>query len=222
MDNCLQIHTLVSMPFGENTYVVWRKDRKEALVFDPGLQPEMIMEFIQDQELTPVTILNTHGHCDHIGGNQTLKDQYPDAPLIIGVNDAPLLGDPNLNLSALMGIPVYSPPADRLLRERNVVETAGIRLEVLDVPGHSPGHIVFLYRDDPCLLFGGDVLFRAGIGRTDFPNGDGPLLMQGIKTKVLTLPPTTVVYPGHGPVTTVKHEKENNPFVGRKAEKYSP
>jgi len=200
------------MPFAENTYVVWRQDRQEALVFDPGLQPEMIGEFLQQRELTPVAILNTHGHCDHIGGNRTMKNAYPDAPILIGVNDAPLLGDPNLNLSGFMGVPIYSPAADRLLREGDVVDAGGIRLEVLEVPGHSPGHVVFVYRDNPCLVFGGDVLFRGGIGRTDFPNGDGPLLIQGIKTKVFSLPPTTVVYPGHGPITTVGHEKETNPF----------
>jgi glyoxylase-like metal-dependent hydrolase (beta-lactamase superfamily II) len=98
--------------------------------------------------------------------------------------------------------------------EGDVVELAGIRLEVLDVPGHSPGHVVFVWRDSPTLVFGGDVLFRGSIGRSDFPGGDHELLLRGIREKLFPLAPDTVVYPGHGPVTTVGHEKRTNPFVG--------
>jgi hydroxyacylglutathione hydrolase len=210
----LHIHPIVSLPFEENTYVVWRDGRADALVIDPGLEPSLILDFLHDQGLTPAAILNTHGHADHIGGNATLKEAFPQAPLLIGVNDAFLLTDAQANLSAAFGLPVVSPNADRVVAEGDVVEAAGIRLEVLDVPGHSPGHVVFLYRAAPDLLFGGDVLFRGGIGRYDFPGSDGRLLVNGIRTKVLTLPPKTVVYPGHGPVTTVGEEKQSNPFVG--------
>lgn len=210
----LEIHTIVSMPFAENTYVVWQEGRRDVLVVDPGLEPDLILSFLRDQELAPAAILNTHGHGDHIGGNAALKQAFPEAPLIIGANEAPLLTDAQANLSAPFGLPITSPPADRLVREGDVVEEAGIRLEVLEIPGHSPGHIVYLYRDSPILVFGGDVLFRGSIGRCDFPNSDGPLLLQGIRTKLWSLPPTTVVYPGHGPVTTVGHEQRTNPFVG--------
>jgi glyoxylase-like metal-dependent hydrolase (beta-lactamase superfamily II) len=210
----LQIHTIVSMPFEENTYVLWLSGRSDALVIDPGLEPDLILEFLKKNDLTPAAILNTHGHADHIAGNEALKQTFPQAPLIIGVNDGPLLTDAMANLSAPFGMPVVSPPADRLVAEGDVVEAAGIRLEVLDVPGHSPGHVVFLYRDSPCRLLGGDVLFRGSIGRHDFPNSNGRLLFAGIRDKVFALPPTTVVYPGHGPVTTVGHEKQFNPFVG--------
>jgi len=214
----LEIHTIVSMPFTENTYVVWQIGRHDALVIDPGLEPELILSFLRDQELTPAVLLNTHGHGDHIGGNAALKNAFPEAPLVIGAREAPLLTDPWANLSALFGQAVTSPKADVLVREGDVVEYAGIRLEVLDVPGHSPGHIVFVYRGEPSVVFGGDVLFRGGIGRYDFPNSDGPLLFEGIRTKLFALPADTVVYPGHGPVTTVGHEKRTNPFVGEAAQ----
>jgi hydroxyacylglutathione hydrolase len=209
----LQIRTIESMPFAENTYVVWLSPRREALVIDPGLEPDLVLDCLRDEELTVAAILNTHGHGDHIGGNAAVKAAFPQAPLIIGINEAPLLADPNANLSAPFGLPITSPPADQLVREGDVVEMAGIRLEVLDVPGHSPGHVVYLYRDAPCLLFGGDVLFRESIGRYDFPNGNGRLLLEGIRTKLFALPPDTLVYPGHGPVTTIEHEKRYNPFV---------
>ncbi len=210
----LQIRTIESMPFAENTYVVWLPPRKEALVIDPGLEPDLILDGLQNEGLTAAAILNTHGHGDHIGGNAILKEAFPQAPLIIGVNEAPLLTDPEANLSAPFGVPITSPRADQLVREGDVVEVAGIRLEVLDIPGHSPGHIVYVYRDSPCLVFGGDVLFRESIGRYDFPNSNGPLLLEGIRTKLFALPPDTVVYPGHGPVTTIEYEKRHNPFVG--------
>jgi glyoxylase-like metal-dependent hydrolase (beta-lactamase superfamily II) len=213
----LEIHTIVSMPFQENTYVAWLPGREDVLVIDPGLEPELILSFLREGNLVPAAILNTHGHGDHIGGNAALKEAYPSAPLIIGENEAHLLRDADANMSGAFGTPILSPPADRLVREGDVVEAAGIRLEVLDVPGHSPGHVVYLHRDSPCTLFGGDVLFRGGIGRYDLPNSDGSRLLNGIRTKLLSLPPDTVVYPGHGPVTTIGQEKQFNPFVGRAA-----
>jgi hydroxyacylglutathione hydrolase len=213
MNQPLQIHTLVSMPFSENTYVVWQTGRDDALVFDPGLEPDLILQFLQERELRPAAILNTHGHADHIGGNEALKQAYPEAPLIIGADDANMLTDADANLSAPFGLPIVSPPADRLLREGDVVDLAGIPLEVFDIPGHSPGHIVFVYRAAPVLVFGGDVLFRGSVGRTDFPGGSAERLFSGIRAKLFTLPDDTVVYPGHGPVTTTGHEKRTNPFL---------
>src|SRR5262249_6381944 len=137
-----------------------------------------------------------------------IKGTYPQAPLLIGVNDAPLLTDADANLSRPFGWPIVSPSADQLLKEGDVVEHAGIRLEVLDVPGHSPGHVVFLSRAEPMVLFGG------GGVRFDLPNSNGSLLFEGSRGKLLTLPPDTVIYPGHGPTTTVGQEKQFNPFVG--------
>jgi len=214
MPHALLIRTLVSRPFAENTYVVRLPGRQDALVIDPGLEPEIILDFLRQERLTVAAILNTHAHGDHIGGNADLKHAFPQAPLVIGVNDAALLTDPEGNLSAPFGLPIVSPPADRVVREGDVVEAAGLRLEVLDVPGHSPGHVVYLYRGSPDIIFGGDVLFRGGIGRCDFPNANGPLLLQGIRDKLLTLAADAVVYPGHGPATTVGHERASNPFVG--------
>ena len=214
MNTSLRIHTIISQPFEENTYVIHQPGQRQALVVDPGLEPELIGRLLQEEKLEVTAILNTHGHADHIGGNQYLKQAFPQAPLIAGINEAELLTDANLNLSAPFGLPIVSPPADRLVREGDVLDLAGIRLEVLDIPGHSPGHIVFVYRGDPCLVFSGDVIFRGSVGRTDFPGGSSDLLFQGIRTKLFLLPPETILYPGHGPATTVDHEKHTNPFVG--------
>jgi glyoxylase-like metal-dependent hydrolase (beta-lactamase superfamily II) len=117
-------------------------------------------------------------------------------------------------MSAPFGMPITSPEADRVVREGETIQYAGIGLEVLDIPGHSPGHVVFVYRGDPVVVFGGDVLFRGSIGRHDLPNCSGPLLLSGIRTKLFSLPPDTLVYPGHGPVTTIEFERRSNPFVG--------
>jgi hydroxyacylglutathione hydrolase len=210
----LQIHTIVSAPFEENTYIVWQPPRSDALVIDPGLQPELILEFLREQGLSVAAILNTHGHADHIAGNRDVKAAFPDAPLMIGAGDAAMLADSDLNLSAPFGMPVTSPPADQLLREGQVVEIGGIRLEVLEIPGHSPGHVVFVVRGQPCQVFGGDVLFRGSVGRTDFPGGSTAQLQTGIRSKLFTLPPDTVIYPGHGPATKIAYEKRTNPYVG--------
>lgn len=208
----LQIQTIVSMPFAENTYVVWRDGSREALVIDPGTEPEAIRAFLEDAGLTPVAILNTHGHTDHIAGNADLKAAYPEAPLVIGAGDAPLLTDPDLNLSRPFGFDIVSPPADRLVRDGDTLLFAGLTLDIHEIPGHSPGHIVYVARDKG-LVFGGDVLFRGSIGRTDFPGGSFETLAAGIRKKLYPMPDDTVVYPGHGPVTKIGYEKRTNPFV---------
>jgi glyoxylase-like metal-dependent hydrolase (beta-lactamase superfamily II) len=209
----LRVHTLVSMPFEENTYVVRRAGSSDCVVIDPGLQPDSIEDYLREQGLSLRAILNTHGHADHIGGNEAMKQFAPDAPLIIGQGDARMLTDAEANLSAPFGLPITSPPADRTVKEGDTVEAAGLVFGVLDIPGHSPGHVVFVHEGIPVQVFGGDVLFRGSIGRYDFPGGDGSLLLEGIRRKLFTLPEDTVVYPGHGPVTTVGHEMRTNPFL---------
>src|ERR1700722_4316719 len=120
----MQIRTLTSVPFEENCYVVWLPGRDDAVVIDPGLEPEIILDFLRDKGLTSSAILNTHGHADHIAGNEAMKQKFPDAPLVIGANDAPLLASAELNLSAAFGFGIISPQADRLVKEGDVVETA--------------------------------------------------------------------------------------------------
>jgi hydroxyacylglutathione hydrolase len=208
----LEIQTIVSMPFAENCYVARLPGRSDAVVIDPGTEPDAILEFLRDRDLTPAAVLNTHGHADHIAGNADLKAAYPDAPLVIGKGDARLLTDPDLNVSRSFGFDVVSPPADRLVGEGDTVSFAGLTLDIREIPGHSPGHIVYVVRDAG-VVFGGDVLFRGSIGRTDFPGGSFETLAAGIRGKLYTMSDDTVVYPGHGPVTRVGHEKRTNPFV---------
>jgi hydroxyacylglutathione hydrolase len=209
----LHVETIVSMPFAENTYVVRRDDLREAVVIDPGLEPELILRHLEDERLTVRAILNTHGHGDHIAGNAAMKQAFPDAPLLIGLRDVPLLTDPVLNVSRPFGIDIVSPPADATVVEGDTVEFAGIAFQVFEIPGHSPGHIVFLVETDPPTVFGGDVLFQGSIGRTDFPGGSMRTLLDGIRKKLFTLDERTVVYPGHGEPTTVGEEMRTNPFL---------
>lgn len=209
----LQVRTIVSMPFAENTYLAWLPGRREAVVIDPGLEPDLIFDALDAEQLTVAAILNTHGHADHIAGNAAMKQRYPAAPLVIGRNEAHLLTDADANLSASYGMPIVSPKADRELSEGEVLEVAGMTLEVREIPGHSPGHIVYLQRGEPIQVFGGDVLFHGSIGRYDFPGGNGRLLLDGIRTKLFDLPDDTVVYPGHGAATTIGEERRTNPFL---------
>jgi glyoxylase-like metal-dependent hydrolase (beta-lactamase superfamily II) len=203
------------MPFDENTYILHLSGRDDCVLIDPGLEPQAIVDYLEEHSLTPAIILCTHGHSDHIAGNRALKDRWPKCPLVIGAGDAEKLVNSELNLSAPFGFPITSPPADRTLNEGDHVAAAGLEFEVLEAPGHSIGHVVFLSKQvRPWRVFGGDVLFEGGIGRTDFPDGSFEALRRAIHDKLFTLPDDTIVYPGHGPETTIGREKRTNPFVG--------
>jgi len=210
----VQIVTIESAPFAENSYVLWVDGSRTAVVIDPGFEPEVILDVLTERELTLAAILCTHGHVDHIAGNATLKQHYPSAPIIIGHGDAPMLTDPMLNLSGVFGFDIVSPPADQTVRDGEQLTLAGLTWLVREIPGHSPGHVVYILQEvTPPWVLGGDVLFRGSIGRTDFPGGDYHALLTGIRRVLWPLPPDTVVYPGHGPTTTIGHEQRTNPFL---------
>src|SRR3954471_6561131 len=122
----LQIRTVVSQPFEENTYVVWLDGREDALVVDPGTEPALISQCLRENKLTVAALLCTHGHADHIAGNRAMKKEWPTAPLLIGEFDAEMLTDAVLNLSAPFGMPLTSPPADRVLKDGEVLSLAGL------------------------------------------------------------------------------------------------
>jgi glyoxylase-like metal-dependent hydrolase (beta-lactamase superfamily II) len=208
------IESIESAPFGEMTYVVWKAGQAEALVIDPGFDPEGILEILDRHGLRLAAILNTHGHADHIAGNGAMKRAYPGVPLLIGRHEAHLLTDATANLSGPFGLAMTSPPADRLVADGERLDLAELSLEVREIPGHSPGSVVFVCDQfDPIFVLGGDVLFAGSVGRTDL-GGSMPQLISGIHAKLFTLPDSTVIYPGHGPPTTVGREKRTNPFAG--------
>jgi glyoxylase-like metal-dependent hydrolase (beta-lactamase superfamily II) len=213
----IELATVVSTDFQENSHIARLRGSRDCLVVDPGLEPEKIIQYLDRHGLAPAAILNTHGHADHIAGNATLKLRWPACPIVIGAGDAAKLTDSRGNLSAIFGLPITSPAANVLVEDGAVYSAAGFDLEVLAIPGHTAGHVVFLWKAHrPFLAFVGDVIFAGSVGRTDFPDGDSRALYDGIRTKLFTLPAETILYPGHGPSTTVGEEKRSNPFVGER------
>ncbi|MFA6216344.1 MAG: MBL fold metallo-hydrolase [Candidatus Omnitrophota bacterium] len=192
-----------------NCYILASKEGAGAIIIDPGSQPDKIKEVLLRHKLKPAFIINTHGHFDHIGAD----DDF-DVPVLVHCKDAPLLKDPYLNLSAFFSSAAVSVASEmREVKNHEIIALDDIALEVLEVPGHSPGGMALLLKSPHTnMVFTGDSLFFQSIGRTDFPGASGAMLIDAIKKNLLTLPNDTVVYPGHGPSSTIGQEKSGNQF----------
>jgi glyoxylase-like metal-dependent hydrolase (beta-lactamase superfamily II) len=198
-----------------NAYLVLDEAAGAGAVIDPGAEGGRIVRRCHREGLAPAYIINTHGHADHIGANAELKAAFPAALLCIGERDAGRLVDSAANLTAMLGMSAASPRADRLLAEGQELRFGSVAFKVLETPGHTPGGICLVVEDaSPPQLFCGDLIFRDGVGRCDLPGGNEAELVESIRRKVMRLPDETVLWPGHGPKTTVGWERQGSPFLG--------
>ncbi|AEB10793.1 MBL fold metallo-hydrolase [Marinithermus hydrothermalis] len=204
----MRIERVTVGPLQENTYLLADPEGR-GVIIDPGAEPERILEAVRAGRFQPEAILLTHAHFDHVGAVAPLVEAL-DLPVYLHEADLPLYQNAPA-IAAQWGIALPPPPPPTgFLQEGQVLEH-GPRLEVLYLPGHSPGHVAF-YQPEAGLVFSGDVLFRGSIGRYDLPGASYEALMRSL-AELLTLPPPTRVYPGHGPETTLLHEAQTNPFL---------
>ncbi|MBQ9766374.1 MAG: MBL fold metallo-hydrolase [Lachnospiraceae bacterium] len=195
---------------GANCYFAYNKDSKECVIIDAPGEEDRIIEELTKLSLTPVAILLTHSHFDHIGAIKGLREFY-HMPVYCHETEAELLETPALNLTALVGIG-YGLKANNTLKDEEIVELAGIRIKTMHTPGHTSGCACY-YLEEEGILFSGDTLFAESVGRTDFPTGSSNELVDSIVNKLFTLPDETTVYPGHNESTTIAHEKQYNRYV---------
>ena len=189
-------------PIGTNCYILHDPEEEECILIDPGDEPDRVIRQLDKLGVTPKYILITHGHPDHFGGVAVIKHTFPQAQVMIHEADHGRLAMPG----------VGKPVADAFLRDGDEIVCGSMRLKVIHTPGHSPGG-VSLYAEDEACVFVGDTLFRASIGRTDFPGGDYDTLESSILNKLYKLPPETIVYSGHSSYTRIEDEMLYNPFI---------
>jgi glyoxylase-like metal-dependent hydrolase (beta-lactamase superfamily II) len=207
--NEMEIRGLVVGVFQENCYILASNKTKEAIVVDPGDDPDRVMEVIKDMGVTVKLITNSHGHADHILGVAGVQ-QSTGAKFLIHQSDLSLLdqGSESAKQMGREGITVPAP--DGYVEDGDLVGVSGLDLQVIHTPGHTPGSVSYYVNG---LLFSGDTLFRGSIGRTDFPGGDYAQEMRSIVDKLLQLPEETIVLPGHMLETTIRQEIATNPFI---------
>lgn len=195
-----------------NCYVMSCEETKEAIIIDPGfdssLEAAEIFRNIEENVLELKYIVNTHGHPDHTCGNRIVKKKF-HIPILIHKYDAHMLGEIGKRTAEFFGFENYSPPADKLLHDKDLVKFGRITLRVMHTPGHSRGSISLLGERE---VFTADTLFAGSIGRTDFPESSDRDMKLSLK-KIANLPDHFIVYPGHGPTTTIGEEKRSNPFL---------
>ncbi len=203
------LETLSVGPLAGNCYIFGSKASGRGLIIDPGDEPRRILDSFDKTGLELEAIVNTHAHFDHAGGNRAVKEAT-GAPILVHRDDAAFLGQLGVQAIFFAQRVEPSPPPDRLLEDEEVIGLGDISLTVLHTPGHSRGGICLL---GPGILFSGDTLFAGSVGRTDLPGGSFERLMNSIRERLLPLPDETVVYPGHGPPTTIGEERRSNPFL---------
>lgn len=208
----LKIEQMELGPVQTNCYIV-STEMKEALIFDPGEEAGKIKALLKKRGLSPLAILLTHAHFDHIGAVDELRELY-DIPVYLHQAERDWLGRPNLNGSGkYAALPDYRvKDADILLSDEKELAIGPFRMEVLHTPGHSPGSLSFSFAEEGFAIVG-DTLFRGSIGRTDLTDGSEKKLLESIRTQLLALGAETVLFPGHGPDTTPAVESTSNPFL---------
>ena len=210
----ITIKSFIFNPFQENTYVL-SDDTNSCIIIDPGMssdeEEKKITDYISDHKLNPQAMINTHCHVDHALGCNRVKKLYK-IPFSAHESEKVLIENA-LSFAEFFGMTIEQPPQpDNTISDKDKILFGESELEIFHIPGHSPGSLVFYSKPDK-LAITGDVLFRGSIGRTDLPGGNHSLLIEGIKSKLLSLPKETVIYPGHGRSTTVGNEYDTNPFL---------
>ncbi|SNX52643.1 MBL fold metallo-hydrolase [Thermoanaerobacterium sp. RBIITD] len=209
MNNNLKIQRFIIGPLQSNCYVVVDPDTKECVVIDPGEPINEIPDYIIKNGYKPKYVLLTHGHLDHIGGVDFLRDRF-DVKVCISEDDSKMLSDPHLNLSMMDFERIVVKPADILLKDGDVLKFGDKKINVIHTPGHTPGGSCFRIGE---VCFTGDTLFNGSIGRTDFPGGNYNDIMESIKNKLFKLNDDVIICPGHGETSTIGYEKTENPFL---------
>ncbi|MGV6814540.1 MAG: MBL fold metallo-hydrolase [Phycisphaerales bacterium] len=185
---------------------------KHCWIIDCGYQPAPLLDAIEEQGLIPEKIILTHAHADHIAGIIEARSWFPDVPILMHKSEESWMTDPMLNLSAALGLSITAPAPESFLADGDTVSLGSLDFRIAHTPGHSPGGISLIHEPTK-LAFVGDTLFNGSIGRTDFPGSSFETLADSIKSKLYTLDPETVCFPGHGPATTIGQEIDSNPFV---------
>jgi hydroxyacylglutathione hydrolase len=212
----LRIVSFTFNGFAENTYLLIDEATRATAIVDPGAysqaEQDTLRQYVAEHDLGVQYLLNTHAHIDHVLGNAFVLNTYPGIPFLLHALDLPTLRAVP-TYAGPYGFAAYEPaePTGELVAGQ-VIKLGESELSVRFAPGHAPGHVVF-YDAAGGQLVGGDVLFKSSIGRTDLPGGDHNTLLKSIKEELLTLPDATVVYPGHGPSTTIGAERRSNPFL---------
>lgn len=215
----IRVESIVDTVFEENAYIVSDRPGGKCWIIDPGFapQPDRIAQVIATQGLTPAAIAITHAHGDHIVGIDTLCRRFPQIELFVPAGEADHLADPEKNLSAAFGSPLrVAATPSQLLQPGQTLTLGDTQWQVLDAGGHSPAGLAY-YCPTGNVVITGDALFAGSIGRTDFPGANHARLLNNIRDHLLSLPDNVIVYPGHGPCTTIGQERRTNPFLRMQA-----
>lgn len=203
-------------PVGENTYLIWDEDSREAAIIDAGMSNQrenaIISDFIANDKLKLKYALQTHMHFDHIWGLSFIEETYGLKPLCHAADESIYSEAPEMTTMFRLSMNWNLPAIERYLNEGETLQLGDTVIKVLHTPGHTPGGLSF-YIESAHTLFTGDTLFKGSIGRTDLPGGNLTDELNSIKNKIITLPPETIIYSGHGPESNIKWELMNNPYL---------